>query len=73
MTQHPYSVALLLILGIAVASWIASVVKKDVSFVDSLWSLFFLAAALVFAAFALPLTVRGMLVVSLVALWALRL
>lgn len=73
MIQHPYLIALLVILGIGVASWLVSVVKKDVSFVDSLWSLFFLAAAVVFALGSQPLSDRGVLVITLVAIWALRL
>lgn len=73
MMQHPYTIALLVILAFAGASWLLSVVKKDVSFVDSLWSLFFLIAALVFALDAQPLSMRGNLVLLLVAIWALRL
>ena len=73
MIEHPYSFALLVILAVAVVSWLASVIKKDVSFVDSLWSLFFLIAALVFALDAEPRSVRGKLVLLLVAIWALRL
>lgn len=73
MTQHPYITALLVILAGAVASWLVSVLKKDVSFVDSLWSLFFLIAAVVFALDAQPLSLRGKLVFALVAIWALRL
>ena len=73
MTQHPYFIALLVILGVGVASWLLSVVKKDVSFVDSLWSLFFLIAAIVFAVAALPLSARATLVLALVAIWSLRL
>jgi steroid 5-alpha reductase family enzyme len=71
--QHPYLIALLVILGIGVAGWLVSVVKKDVSFVDSLWSLFFLAVAVVFALGSQPLSDRGVLVITLVAIWALRL
>jgi steroid 5-alpha reductase family enzyme len=73
MSQHPYIIALLAILGVGVASWVLSVVKKDVSFVDSLWSLFFLIAAVVFALAAEPLSLKGTLVLVLVAIWALRL
>jgi len=73
MIQHPYTIALIVILGIGVVSWIFSVVKQDVSMVDSLWSLFFLIAAGVFAVEAQPLSPRGMLVLALVAVWALRL
>ena len=73
MIQHPYLIALLAILGIGIASWLVSIFKKDVSFVDSLWSLFFLAAATVFTLGSQPLSDRGVLVITLVALWALRL
>jgi steroid 5-alpha reductase family enzyme len=73
MTQHPYVIALFVILGVGVASWLLSVIKKDVSFVDSLWSLFFLIAALIFALDAQPISVRGKLVLALVVVWSLRL
>jgi steroid 5-alpha reductase family enzyme len=73
MLQHPYTIALLVILGVGVASWVLSVIKKDVSFVDSLWSLFFLLAAAVFALTAEPLSLKGKVVLVLVAIWALRL
>ncbi len=73
MMQHPYSIALIVILVVGVVSWLFSVVRKDVSFVDSLWSLFFLIAAVVFALNAQPLSIRGTLVLVLVAIWALRL
>lgn len=73
MMQHPYTIALFAILAVAVASWVVSVFKNDVSFIDSLWSLFFLIAAVVFANETLPLGPRGMLVVVLVTIWSLRL
>jgi steroid 5-alpha reductase family enzyme len=61
MIQHPYIIALLVILGVGIVSWLVSVIKKDVSFVDSLWSLFFLIAAVVFALEAQPLYHRTQL------------
>jgi len=73
MIQHPYIIALLVILGVGIVSWLVSVIKKDVSFVDSLWSLFFLIAAVVFALEAQPLSVKGKLVLALVVIWSLRL
>lgn len=73
MIEHPYFLACAVILLIAAASWAFSLVIKDVSFVDSLWSLFFLAAAGVFAAQEESLSARGLLVLSLVTIWALRL
>lgn len=68
-----YWVSLAAILLFAGLSWVASVFIGKVSFVDSLWSLFFLLAALLFAAEATPLSARGMIVLALVAIWSLRL
>ncbi len=73
MDLQAYVFALALILGVGVAAWAVSVVIRNVAFVDSLWSLFFLIAALVFAVQAAPLSARGLLVTLLVAIWALRL
>lgn len=73
MTSYALLDALVLILAVGVVSWVASVVKRDVSFVDSLWSLFFLLAAVVFAAASTPLSERALLVLGLVAVWAIRL
>ena len=73
MNQHPYLIALFVILVGGVLSWLVSLVKKDVSFVDSLWSLFFLIAAAVFALEAQPLSGKGQLVLALVVIWSLRL
>jgi len=70
---HPYAIALFAILAVAVVSWLASIARHDVSFVDSLWSLFFLLAAALFAIETAPLGPRGLLVLCLVAVWALRL
>jgi len=68
-----YLNALFVILAIAVVAWLFSIVKRDVSFVDSLWSLFFLIAAGVFALAVQSLSARGLLVISLVTIWSLRL
>jgi len=68
-----YLNALFVILAVGVVAWLFSVVKRDVSFVDSLWSLFFLIAAGVFVLAAQPLSDRGLLVVALVTIWSLRL
>ena len=68
-----YGVALGALLAVGAAAWLVSLRTRDVSFVDSLWSLFFVVAAAVFAAFAQPLGARAMLVLALVAAWALRL
>ncbi len=68
-----YSLALAVIAVMAVCAWLASLVTDDVSFVDSLWSLFFLAASLVFALAAAPLAPAAVLLLSLVVAWSLRL
>ena len=54
-------------------AWAFSVYLKDVSFVDSLWSLFFLLMAVVFALATQELSERGWLVLILVAIWSIRL
>jgi steroid 5-alpha reductase family enzyme len=68
-----YLSALEYIVVVAIIAWAVSVVKRDVSIVDSLWSLFFLLAAVLFAAQAPELGARGVLVLVLTAAWALRL
>lgn len=73
MFSSPLIAALTIILAVGVFAWLFSAVRKDVSFVDSLWSLFFLAAAGVFAVQAQPLSDRAVLVLVLVAIWSLRL
>ena len=73
MIQHPYVLSLSVILAVAAVSWLFSVIKKDVSFVDSLWSLFFLIAAAIYAISSQPLSVKSMLVLTLVIIWSLRL
>lgn len=73
MLASPYFLALYFIAGFAVLSWLLSVVKKDVSFVDSLWSLFFVIVAGVLAFNTPELSVRAQIVLTLVLLWALRL
>ncbi len=73
MSESPFILSLVVILAVGVLAWLFSVAKRDVSFVDSLWSLFFLLVAGVIAYAAQPLSERGLLVLALVAIWALRL
>ena len=73
MTPQTYFLSLGLILGVAVLAWLFSIPKRNVAFVDSLWSLFFLIAAVAFAKSIDLLSARGMLVTILVAIWAVRL
>lgn len=66
-----WSGATLLIVG--AAFWVVSLLRNDVSIVDSLWSIMFLLVALVYSATAVNTGPREILVLSLVTLWALRL
>lgn len=68
-----YLLALACLAGASVIAWLFSLVISDVSFVDSLWSLFFVLVAGVCATQALPLSPAGLLVLLLVTVWALRL
>lgn len=68
-----YLLGLAAIIALALFTWVASIFRRDVSIVDSLWSILFLAAAAcyVYSSSAQPPRAKWMLV--LVAAWALRL
>jgi steroid 5-alpha reductase family enzyme len=61
------------ILILALFTWCISLIKRDVSIVDSLWPLLFLAAAATYAATVPQPGPRTSLVLVLVGLWAVRL
>jgi len=73
MTFSSYFAGFAVILALAVATWVLSLVKRDVSIVDSLWPLLFLAAAVAYAATTPAPGPRTALVLVLVTVWALRL
>jgi steroid 5-alpha reductase family enzyme len=73
MGFETYFTGLAVILAVGVAGWLFSLYARDVSFVDSLWSLFFLIGAVVYALGPDVPGTRGWLVLALVAIWALRL
>jgi steroid 5-alpha reductase family enzyme len=68
-----YGLMLLLALALAVGAWLVSLLRDDVSHVDSLWSLFFLAIAGAWYVLSGAAGARATLVLVLVALWSLRL
>jgi steroid 5-alpha reductase family enzyme len=68
-----YSSGLLVALLLPSLTWIVSLFKGDVSIVDSLWSLIFLALCTTYFLLTDFATARGTLVLVLVTLWALRL
>lgn len=61
------------LLLVAVFFWIISLQRNDVSIVDSLWSLMFLFVALVYGSMDGNSGPRELLILVLVAVWALRL
>jgi steroid 5-alpha reductase family enzyme len=68
-----YLRGLVVLLLAALAVWLISIVKRDVSIVDSLWGGFFVLAALAYAWPLAAFDARGLLVLALVVVWALRL
>lgn len=68
-----YLLSLAIILGMAFITWIYTLPKRDVSIVDSLWSLMFLAAAIVFIAAHESINTRSLFIFTLIFLWSIRL
>jgi len=66
-------VALPVLLAAAALTWAVSVLKDNVTIVDTLWSLLFVLAAAAYAASAAPPGPRAWLVLALVSVWGLRL
>src|SRR5487761_1947583 len=54
-------------------AWLASLPLRDVSIVDRLWALLFVAAAVTYARDAAALGPRAVLTLALTTLWGLRL
>lgn len=59
--------------ALAVAGWLFSIARKNVGIVDSLWSLFFVAAVATSWYGSTETDMRAVLLTVLVTLWALRL
>ncbi len=70
---HSWLTALYALTLFALAGWLYSIYRKDVSIVDSMWSLMFLIATAIYALSADLPGSRSLLVTVLVAVWALRL
>ncbi len=67
-----YLQGLLVVAVAAAGTWLVSLYKRDVSIVDSLWSLMFLLLTVTYVG-AAAATPRAMLLLVLVTVWALRL
>lgn len=59
--------------ALALLAWALATARRNAGLVDIFWSLFFLAAAAVYAVAAQAIDGRAVLVLALVALWSLRL
>lgn len=68
-----YVHGLFVALSLAVVVWLVSVAKRDVSIVDSMWSIFFLVMATLYLHESPDPGQRGYLLLFLVSLWAFRL
>lgn len=68
-----YFTALGVALALGLIGWLVSIPLKNVSFVDSMWSMFFLVMGLVYLVSAPEQSSRAWLVFSLTAIWAIRL
>lgn len=65
--------ALPVLLGAAALTWIVSAIKRNVTIVDTLWSLLFVIAAATYVAGVATPSQRAWLVLALVSLWGVRL
>ncbi len=65
--------ALPYLLGAGFITWLVSVQQRNVTIVDTLWSLMFVIAAFAYAAASTPLGPRAQLLLVLVSVWGLRL
>jgi steroid 5-alpha reductase family enzyme len=68
-----YLIALSALLIVGAVFWVFSLVRNDVSIVDSLWSLMFLLAAIVYGYLSTGLSSREVLLLGLVLIWSIRL
>ncbi len=61
------------IVVLALLAWLISSAKRDVSIIDSFWSVFIAAAGTTYVFTAATITPRGQLLLGIVLLWAVRL
>jgi len=74
MTHWEIYFGALMALGLfALAGWVLSLMRDNVTHVDSMWSLFIGMAAYTYTLFFYELHDRALLVLTLVTIWALRL
>jgi steroid 5-alpha reductase family enzyme len=71
--MNSWLIALYALAAFASVGWVISLLRKDVSIVDSMWSLMFLIATATYALMADSPGIRAVLLTMLVAIWAVRL
>ncbi len=70
---NAWFIALGAMMAAAVATWLISIVRRDVSIVDSLWSVLFLLGLVAYLAVTDSRGPRSLMMLILVAAWAVRL
>ena len=70
---HIYFISLATITAFAMLGWVISLVRNNVTHVDSMWSLFFVIAALTCVLSTAETSLRAQILLTLVSIWALRL
>jgi steroid 5-alpha reductase family enzyme len=65
--------SLLAVLSVSVATWLVSVVRRDVSIVDGMWSLMILLCFLTYTLMAEENGPRSAILIVLLSIWAVRL
>ena len=73
MSFSIYLSGFIAILVLATLTWVLSLLKRDVSIVDSMWSIMIFGSAFVYSSSVAPYWSRSSLVLTLVLLWAMRL
>lgn len=73
MSWHIYISGLYGLLGFGVLGWFISLYRNNVTHVDSMWSLFFVIAALIYLGQSDVASLRSVILITLLGLWALRL
>lgn len=68
-----YFQTLAVILGMGIITWTYSLYRSNVNIVDSLWSLMFLVAAVIYFLSSADSETRSLLILGFVTIWALRL
>lgn len=61
------------LLGFGVLGWLISLYRNNVTHVDSMWSLFFVIAALIYVGESDHASFRSVMLITLLGLWAVRL